>query len=214
MPWTFEDGSTPPEGGDRRFTQGALKNRTSLDVTIEHPQQFFTTIKSKTLSAEQKSYVEWVKLHFIQEGKNLAQKVENPPLPGAMHGTACPHENTHNKGSSTQTIRTTCKDCGEIWYTERHPVTIEAEECLHHHTDHRGSNKFVRKTYCKDCGTYIDTIAQPLAKSLKEENPWTSVEEQALIDRVSDTQTIDRQKVEEAAQLMLIESRSLEEGEY
>ena len=40
------------------------------------------------------------------------------------------------------------------------------------------------------------------------------MEEQALIDRVSDTQTIDCQRVEEAAQLMLIESRSLEEGEY
>ena len=49
---------------------------------------------------------------------------------------------------------------------------------------------------------------------MTEENPWTSIEEQALIDRVKETETISVAKITEAATLMTIESRSLEEGDY
>ena len=116
MPWVFEDGSPPPEGGDTKFTQGALKNRTYLDVTIEHPQQYFAVEKSKTMPQEQAAYVAWVKRHFTQEGKSLMPKRENP-CP-ETNRTTCRHENVHHKGSSTQNVKSTCKDCGEVWYTK------------------------------------------------------------------------------------------------
>ena len=49
---------------------------------------------------------------------------------------------------------------------------------------------------------------------MTEENPWTSAEEQALVDRVKETETISVPQITEAAQLMAIESRVLEEGDY
>ena len=134
---------------------------------------------------------------FPPRRKSLAPNREN--LCPETNRTTCRHENTHHKGGSAQTIRSTCKDCGEVWFAERHQVTIEAEECLHRNVDHRGSNKYVRKTFCKDCGTHIDSLEQPLVKSMTEENPWTSAEEQALIDRVNDTETISVEEVRDAA---------------
>ena len=64
MDWTFPDGQEPPEGSDRKFLSGSLKSKSFLDVTMEHPEQYFSTRKSKTLSAEATEYLRWVEKHF------------------------------------------------------------------------------------------------------------------------------------------------------
>ena len=73
----------------------------------------------------------------------------------------------------------------------------------------------VRKTYCIDCGTYIDSIAQSIAKTIdKSSNPWISTEEQALLDRVGEHDSISKSHAVAAAELMLAECKKLEPGEY
>ena len=70
MEWTFPDGQVPPEGCDRKFTTGSLKNKTYLDVTLEHPEHYFSHRKSKTLdgnylaSIEAREYLAWVETYF------------------------------------------------------------------------------------------------------------------------------------------------------
>ena len=62
--WTFPPDHDAPPGGDRRFAFGSLKGKTFIDVTLEHPEQYFTTSKSKTLSKEATEYVDWVTANF------------------------------------------------------------------------------------------------------------------------------------------------------
>ena len=50
MDWTFPDGQEPPEGSSRKFLSGSLKNKTFLDVTMEHPEQYFATYKTNSVS--------------------------------------------------------------------------------------------------------------------------------------------------------------------
>ena len=62
--WTFPPGQDTPAGGDRKFAYGALKTKSFIDVTLEHPEQYFTICRSKTLSAEAKEYIAWVEKGF------------------------------------------------------------------------------------------------------------------------------------------------------
>jgi hypothetical protein len=216
MEWQFEDGNEPPRGSDRKFTAGTLKNKTFINVTLEHPEQYFSTYKSKTLTAEAKDYIKWVQDNFDVDAEGKQVKIKDcGPILRVSGGTAmCSHSKTHNKGSSARYIQTTCCGCGEVWKEERNPPTKSPEECTHCRTDHRGSNKQVRKTWCIDCGTYIDSVAQSLAKSLKDENPWITIEEQALLNRVAEHDTINKEQIIRAANLMLAEAQKLEDGDY
>ena len=84
--------------------------------------------------------------------------------------------------------------------------------------DHRGSTKNVRRTFCKDCQTYIDVIAQDLAKEQDEEErlriQHMTLEETALMERVTDHSTITKEPVIKATELMMAQARHLEEGSY
>ena len=62
--WTFESGQETPAGGDKKFVFGTLKGKTFIDVTLEHPEQYFTNRRSKTFSKEAKEYVAWVEKSF------------------------------------------------------------------------------------------------------------------------------------------------------
>lgn len=148
--WTFPPGQDTPAGGDRKFAYGTLKGKTFIDVTLEHPEQYFANYRSKTLSNEAKEYIAWVDKSF-EVDKDAKQINEKGILPTAnatapSSSTSCKHANVHHKGSSVRYRKTTCKDCGETWQEEREGPTEEPESCAHRHTDHRGSNKFVRKT--------------------------------------------------------------------
>ena len=94
----------------------------------------------------------------------------------------------------------------------------DSAQCQHRRTDHRGSNKQVRKTYCLDCGTYIDSVAQGVVKSISEDpdltQVWVSTEERAMLDRVGEHDTIRRDEIVAAAQMMLVEARQLDGGDY
>ena len=92
-------------------------------------------------------------------------------------------------------------------------MTKDPVVCTHRRTDHRGSNKQVKKTYCLDCGTYIDSVAQSIAKTTPD-NPWISEEEQTLLDRVGDHNTIKRDVILAAVTLMHHEASKLETGDY
>jgi len=195
-----------------------LKGKTFIDVTLEHPEQYFANYRSKTLSNEAKEYIAWVDKSFEvdKDAKQIKEKgillTANATAPSSS--TSCRHANVHHKGSSVRYRKTTCKDCGEVWQEERDGPTEEPESCTHRHTDHRGSNKFVRKTYCKDCGTYIDSVEQGLAKSLQAENPWISKAEQVLLDSVSDHEHLTREQAIAAAKQMITECEQLEPGDY
>jgi len=126
--------------------------------------------------------------------------------------STCEHFNVHHKGSSARFIRTTCSNCNELLSNvERNPPTTDPDLCRHRRTDHRGSNKHVRKTFCLDCGTHIESIPQSL---VGEEVSGLSAEEQALVDCVNEHDTISREQIVCAAELMLAESRRLLPGEY
>jgi hypothetical protein len=219
--WTFPPGQGTPAGGDRKFAYGALKGKTFIDVTLEHPEQYFAICKSKTPSNEAKEYIAWVDKSF-EVDKNAKQINERGILPTAnatapstrLDAASCKHANVHHKGSSVRYRRFTCKDCGEVWQEEKDVPTEESETCAHRHTDHRGSNKFVRKTFCKDCGTYIDSVVQGLAKSLQADNPGVSKAEQVLLDSVSDHEHLTREQAIIAAKQMIVECEQLELGEY
>jgi len=212
MEWTFADDEEPPEGGEKKFTAGTLRGQTYLDITLDHPDQYFTTYRSKTLSEEAKAYVQWVQRHFAvdTEAKQLTPKRHQ-----AEKGSpTCQHTKVHHKGSSARYLKTTCMQCGLVSTEERDPDTVDPEVCPHAHTDHRGSNKYVKKTFCKDCKTYIDTVSQEIAKSTKDETPWLTTEEESLLERVGEHDTINRAQIIKAAELMIAESRELENGEY
>ena len=55
--WTLPEGEEPPEGHARKFPAGALKSRTFLDVILQHPEQYFSTRKSKSLSIDAREYL-------------------------------------------------------------------------------------------------------------------------------------------------------------
>ena len=156
-----------------------VERQTFLDVTMEHPEQYLSTRRSKKLSKGAEAYIKWVEKNFDIDPDTKHSKPANTqhvsarPRRGDGAGLPslemCPYKEVHHKGSSARYLRTTCYDCLEMWQVERNPVTQTAEECLHRRTDHRGSNKQVRTTYCPDCGSYIDSVAQEVARSLKAE---------------------------------------------
>ena len=41
--WTFADGTSAPEGGEKKFSTGALKNKSYLDVTLENHEHLLTS---------------------------------------------------------------------------------------------------------------------------------------------------------------------------
>ena len=110
MEWTFPEGEGPPEGSDRKFEVGALKGRTFIDVTLEHPEHYFTARKSKAVPAAVKEYVAWIEKHFDVdvEHRKLKQVVVAKV---SASSTSCSHSKVHHKGSSARFIRTTCVDC-------------------------------------------------------------------------------------------------------
>ena len=216
MEWTFADGGGPPEGGNRKFETGVLKGRTFLDITLEHPEQYFSTRHSKTLSGVAKEYIAWVNEHFDRDPTDKMLVVKSSKSASKVDysraSSSCSHAKVHHKGSSARYIRTTCTGCGEIWQEERNPPTTDPQVCSHARTDHRGSTKQVRKTFCIDCGTYIDSVAQSLAKDISSQP--ISIEEQGMLDRIGEHDTISREQIISAAELMLDESRRLEGGDY
>jgi hypothetical protein len=114
MAWTFADGINPPEGGDQKFMQGQLKGRTFLEVTYKHPEQYFATRKSKTLSAEAKVYVAWVNKHYKAEGIILVARTANTVSAGSGNPPdpkTCPHIRTNHQGSNRWFHKTYCIDC-------------------------------------------------------------------------------------------------------
>ena len=158
--------------------------------------------------------VQWVERYFTVDVEAKTIVVASASPSANASGAACAHTKVHHKGSSARYVKTTCCACNESWSVERNPVTKNPETCQHFRTDHRGSNHRVRKTYCLDCGTYIDSVAQELAKSLSEETSSVSAEEQALLDRVGEHDTISKAQIVRAAEVMLAESRQLEDGDY
>ena len=63
MEWEFlkeED----PDGSDVVFTEGKLKNKTFLEVTMKTPEQYLACKKAKSLIVEMRTYVNWVERHF------------------------------------------------------------------------------------------------------------------------------------------------------
>ena len=215
MEWTFPDGGSRPLGSDRKFSVGFLKGKTFIDVTMETPQQYFSIYKSTTLSAEAKEYVEWVKKNFdLNLESKLISLKKNSTSQGCASASVCQHEKVHHKGSSARYRKSTCQACGEVWQEERDKCTNDPQTCQHRRTDHRGSNKVVRKTYCLECGEYIDSIAQEIAKELSTQpNLWISEAEQVLLDRVNEHDTISKEQIICAAEIMLADAHRLEEGE-
>jgi len=211
MEWTFPEGVDPPEGGDRKFSTGVLKGKTFLDVTLETPENFFAARQGKGVPKSLEDYLVWVKKHLDVDVKYKKLK---QCIAGRRQSTSstCEHSNVHHKGSSARFIRTTCSNCNELLSNvERNPPTTDPDLRRHRRTDHRGSNKHVRKTFCLDCGTHIESIPQSL---VGEEVSGLSAEEQALVDCVNEHDTISREQIVCAAELMLAESRRLLPGEY
>ena len=50
--WIFPSGQATLAGDGRKFAYGILKGKTFIDVTLEHPEQYFTNCRSKTFSNE------------------------------------------------------------------------------------------------------------------------------------------------------------------
>ena len=211
-----------PEGGDRKFTVGMLKGRTFLEITLQDKLQYFSIRGAKQLTTEQSEYREWVEKHFTpfndrssNGGKtSLILKPAGERSSGGL--VACAHTDVHHKGSSARYVRSTCNSCGKTWQEERNVPTTVPGQCMHRRTDHRGSNKQIRKTFCLDCGTYIDSVTQGLAKSILEDSNAVQIsnEEKWLLDRVGEHNTIARDQIVAAAEMMLVEARQLEAGNY
>ena len=229
--WTVVDEAglplSVPEGGDRKFTLGLLRGRTFLDVTLKDKLQYFSIRGSKKLNPEQIEYAQWVEDHFTAHKDRSANggtidvwltlKPAMPRQEGYIK-MACAHPDVHHKGSSARYIRSTCNTCKKVWQEERNVPSQDSAQCQHRRTDHRGSNKQVRKTYCLDCGTYIDSVSQAVVKSISEDpdktQVWVSTEERAMLDRVGEHDTIRRDEIVAAAQMMLIEAQQLDGGDY
>jgi hypothetical protein len=107
--WTFPEGQVTPAGGDRKFVYGALKGKTFIDVTLEHPEQYFANCKSKTLSNEAKEYIAWVDKIFEvdKDAKQINERgillTANATAPSTrLDAASCKHANVHHKGSSSE----------------------------------------------------------------------------------------------------------------
>ena len=67
MEWIFADDQgaplSNPAGNDRKFTSGALDNRTFLDVAVNHPNRYLAirNMKFEDLGDEGRDYVDWGK---------------------------------------------------------------------------------------------------------------------------------------------------------
>ncbi len=224
--WTVVDEAglplSVPEGGDRKFTLGLLRGRTFLDVTLKDKLQYFSIRGSKHLNPEQREYAQWVENHFTAHKDKSANggtidvwltlKPAMPRQEGYIK-MACAHPDVHHKGSSARYIRSTCNTCKKVWQEERNVPSQDSSQCQHRRTTwwlNDGSNKQVRKTYCLDCGTYIDSVAQGVVKSISEDpdltQVWVSTEERAMLDHVGEHDTIRRDEIVAAAQMMLVEA--------
>ena len=135
------------------------------------------------------------------------------PLGQAFPDNECEHLYVQHKGSSARYIRTTCKHCGKVWQEERHKEEAkDPETCRHLNVGHRGSTKVMRRTFCKDCQTYVDEVAQELAKTM--EKSQATPEEQALLERVVDHGSVSKTQARKAVELMAKETQRLDEGQY
>ena len=65
MEWEFADTSTPPPGSDEKFKEGRLNGKTYLDVTMKQPDHYCACHKAKSLTVENRNYVNWAKKHFV-----------------------------------------------------------------------------------------------------------------------------------------------------
>ena len=123
MDWVFPQGEGPPEGGDRKFEEGILRGTTFLDITLEHPEQYFSARCSKTLSKGAREYIAWVEKHFEADSSNKelvmksvgnTQPVPSHEIPECevcgqhTYNLACPTcslricDNCHRKGSTCE----------------------------------------------------------------------------------------------------------------
>ena len=117
MDLTFPEERASPEGGEMTFKNGALKGKTFIDMTMNHPEQYCVSSRSKgPISKEMSGYVSWVNKHFHID--NVTKQVRHLPdkthLGGmteeAAEGVAFTHEaGFHGKGSSARYICKTCR---------------------------------------------------------------------------------------------------------
>ena len=76
-----------------------LKGKDYISVTLEHPEQYFTCRKSKSIPEEMKEYVKWVTDHFdIDEpGKQIHLKKAVPSQASRPDSASYSHSNTHKR---------------------------------------------------------------------------------------------------------------------
>ena len=156
--WTFCDSPNLPVDAGKKFVEkGRFQNLTYLTALMRFPTEYLVKARSKKLSAEERAFVLWVQSNY-QVDPTTAHVVRKDVSAQRAPGK-CECKNVHHKGSSSRYIRSTCKDCGRIWETERHKPTLDPATCPHANVDHRGSNARVHKTFCIDCGTYVESIS-------------------------------------------------------
>ena len=205
------------------FTIGTFKGCRFIDVLNQHPEQYLTARNSKVLPREMQAFVDWVNKFYSVNPKTkkvtLVAELAPRTVQGQVHTgpSICPCTNVHHSGSSARYHRTTCRDCGSVTQVEKVVEHRDPATCPHTNTNHRGSNKYVHKTYCKDCGTVTDTIAQSVHKDIKamqEEVGEVSLEEAALLSRVTNHDIVTKAEILTAAKIFMQEVEQLEEGEY
>ena len=65
MEWEYvADSMADPVGSEQVFTQGRLRGSTFIEVTRTYPEQASALAASKKLTAENRSYLQWVKMHY------------------------------------------------------------------------------------------------------------------------------------------------------
>ena len=107
-----------PVGSEQVFTQGHFRGSSFIDVTRTYPEQASALAASKKLTAENRSYLQWVKQHYDIdiEKKQVRRKtgtlaaavaipigavVKTEELTEAMKN--CLHERCHFKGTNGTT---------------------------------------------------------------------------------------------------------------
>ena len=107
------------------FTIGTFKGCKWIDVLNQHPDQYLTARKSKTLSREMRAFVDWVDTFYSVNPKTKRATLVAELAPRAVQGqthtgpSICPCTNVHHSGSSARYQRTTCKDCGSVTQVEK-----------------------------------------------------------------------------------------------
>ena len=60
MDWEFPEAVPEPPGSRDKFTAGKIAGSTFIDVTMKQPDHYIACKKAKTLTAENRNYVDWV----------------------------------------------------------------------------------------------------------------------------------------------------------